>query len=142
MTKTGRIQVQSGRILATCCIIFLLSQFLILPTAYTAIEVPEIPDGLTQSAKNAWSAISDFMGEVWQDTVNITSSFIKKTWADTKTVIAAASILREWISSLTPAGLKRVIAAVEDLFYKLFKFIAEIVKNVLLIFLGPLGIRI
>lgn len=118
-------------------LVMALSVFLLVvisPKTQAANGANIIPENVIKSGQNAWSAISDFMGEVWHDITRITSSFFKKMWGDFKIVVAGIinfmGVIRGWIEPFIPASLKRALAAVEYFFLQIFQFINDIITNV------------
>ena len=118
-------------------LVMALSVFLLVvisPITQAAIGANIIPENVIQSGQNAWSAISDFMGEVWHDTTSIASSFFNKMWNDFKIVVAGTintlGVIRGWIEPFIPASLKRALAAVEYFFLQLFQFINDVITNI------------
>ena len=90
-------------------------------------------DNIGHSAQSAWNAISDFMGEVWQDTTHLSSSFFQKIFTDIKTIIPDSirteGMLRDWLGQFIPPSLKRVFLAIQDLFSNIFRFIDDFIKH-------------
>ena len=117
-----------ARVLLTLLIIVIVSQ-----KTHAADAQNLIRENISQSTQSAWSALSDFMGEVWQDTIRITSSFFKKVvdgmQAAIVNIIKVISALCGWIAPFVPAGLRRVFAAIGGFFSQIFQLIDYFIKN-------------
>ncbi len=121
------------KVFAVAVAILSFSIAIIPPVSHAADINSMIPESIAQSGQNAWSAIVDFMTEVWRDTANIAEPFFEKITADIHSTIGEGikfvGSIRGWLAQFIPPSLKRALTATTNFFSQISEYLFNFIKD-------------